>query len=227
MAQIDSEKKLILITIVYFGPPGCGKKTWVRYIHDNARNPESLIQKSFENESSLSFAWDYWEGAKIEGYSHIFQFRTCSFDMDDKHPARSKILCDADGLVFIADSFNENADQNSLYFNEMIRQLRSFGVDVTDGNAEANESISTLVSNKITNLRILKVPLVIAYNKRDLPQCASIAELKKILAFNNACKFEAIGKEGCGTYGTFKDLEHRIIDGIHNRKGLLELIDRD
>ncbi|MDX2242407.1 MAG: hypothetical protein NW224_17110 [Leptolyngbyaceae cyanobacterium bins.302] len=203
MAQIDLERKLIRISIVYFGPPGCGKETWVRFIHDNARNSESLIEKNYANESSISFTWDPWQGIKIEGFSHIFQFRTCSFDMSDKYPERSAILSEADGLVFIADSFIENANQNSLYFNEMMRQLRSFGADVTDGNAEASESISTLVSNKISNLRILKVPLVIAYNKRDSPHCASMAELEKTLTFNNACKFEAIGREGLGTHGTF------------------------
>ena len=225
MAQIDFKREMIFLNIVYFGAPGCGKRTWVRFMHDNAGNSEAIIEESLENESSMSFAWDPWGGIKIEGFSHVFNFRTCSFDMDDRPPSRSKILGEADGLVFIADSLMENVNQTSLYFNEMIRQLRSFGVDVTDGNAEANESIPNLVSDKISNLQISKVPLVIAYNKRDLPHCASMAELDKTLAFNSACKFEAIGKEGFGTYGTFKYLEHRIIDGMHQRKGLLELID--
>ena len=217
MAQIDLKKKLILINIIYFGPPRCGKKTWVRYIHENARNPESLIEKSFENESSLCFLWYPWDGLKIDGFHHVFQFQSCSFDMDGKHPLSSKILCQADGLVFIAESLKENSDQNSRYFNEMIRQLRSFGVEVTDGNAQANERISSLDSTKVFDLRILKVPLVIVYNKRDLQDCVSKAELDETLPFNSACRFEAIAKEGLGIYGTFKDLEHRIINGIHHR----------
>lgn len=217
MAQIDLKKKLILINIIYFGPPRCGKKTWVRYIHENARNPESLVEKSFENESSLYFLWDPWDGQKIEGFHHVFQFQSCSFDMDDKYPVSSKILCEADGLAFIAESLKENSYQNSRYFNEMIRQLGSVGVEVTDGNAQANERISSLKSTTVFNLRILKVPLVIAYNKRDMQDCASTAELDENLPFSSACRFEAIAKDGLGIFGTFKDLEHRIINGIHHR----------
>ena len=72
---------------------------------------------------------------------------------------------------------------------------------------------------------------MLVYNKVDQLDRRPRTDLDKDLVIGGVPTFESIGKDGSGTFGPFKSLEHRVIDGIHRRKswweGLVEPVGRD
>jgi hypothetical protein len=99
------------------------------------------------------------------------------------HNATRKIVLQgADGIAFIADS--------------RVAQTR--------GN---NESFANLKQNlKDNGLSFNDIALVIQFNKRDLPEVRSDAEIKKIATKGKEPVYTAVALEGQGVAETFKGL---------------------
>ena len=62
-----------------------------------------------------------------------------------------------------------------------------------------------------------KVPLVLQYNKRDLPNIASVSELHALLNHRNVPELEASALTGAGVFETLKSIIRLIL--IDLKKG--------
>src|SRR5262249_20779495 len=116
-------------------------------------------------------------------------FRTSSFSFRIKvytvpgqpvHEATRKVvLAGADGVVFVADSSPDQTDANRAAWQNMIANLHAFALD--------------------------KIPIVVQYNKRDLPSRVPIGQVDR---FGNPSRsvLEAQAKDGIGVVQTFFEI---------------------
>src|ERR1700737_3098890 len=94
--------------------------------------------------------------------------------------SRKLILKGVDGVVFVADS----------------------QIERTEANVESVENLRTNLGEQ--GYALDKIPYVIQYNKRDLPNVASVEELRQMLNPTNVPDFEAVARTGVGVFDTLK-----------------------
>jgi len=107
--------------------------------------------------------------------------------------SRKLILKGIDGVCFIADSQEERFDAN-------IESLENLRINLNEQGYELD-----------------KLPYVIQYNKRDLPNAMTVAELNKSLNPTGVPEFEGVATTGVGVFDTLKMLAKQVLAEL--RKG--------
>jgi signal recognition particle receptor subunit beta len=87
------------------------------------------------------------------------------------------------------------------------------------GRIEANqESVENLRTNLAEQGYSLdKIPYVVQYNKRDLPEIASVEELRELLNPTGVPDFEGVARTGVGVFDTLKAVAKLVLTEL--RKG--------
>jgi signal recognition particle receptor subunit beta len=78
-----------------------------------------------------------------------------------------------------------------------------------DANVEAIENLETNL--KTQGYDLSAIPYVLQLNKRDLPNVASVDEMKKLLAKKNEPIFEAVAAKGPGVFETLKGVAKLVL----------------
>jgi len=102
--------------------------------------------------------------------------------------SRKLILKGLDGVVFVADSQAERMEENLQSMENLKKNLEQQGYDIKD------------------------IPLVIQYNKRDLPNALPISELRSALNKYNSIDFEGTASEGKGVFESLRTVSKSIIN---------------
>jgi signal recognition particle receptor subunit beta len=181
MSFINYSSREINCKIVYYGPGLCGKTTNLQYIY-RRMNPEArgkMISLATETERTLFFDFLPLSLGEVRGFKTRFHLYTVPGQVF-YDASRRLILRGVDGVVFCADS-----------------QLTRI-----DANLESLENLRVNLEEQGYNPG--KIPLVIQYNKRDLPNIASVAELHALLNQRNVPEFEAAATAGMGVFETLK-----------------------
>src|ERR1700748_355624 len=112
------------------------------------------------------------------------------------------------------------------FFSDASRRLILKGVDgvcfVADSQVGRIEANQESVENLRTNLAeqgysLDKIPYVIQYNKRDLPEIASVEELRQMLNPTTVPDFEGVARTGVGVFDTLKAVAKLVLTEL--RKG--------
>jgi signal recognition particle receptor subunit beta len=189
MALINYASREINSKIVYYGPGLGGKTTNIKYIFAKL-NPEikgKLISLATELDRTLFFDFLPVDLGTIRGFKTRFHLYTVPGQVF-YNASRKLILKGADGIVFVADSQIERYDENIESFENMNDNLQTY------------------------NLTLDRVPLIIQYNKRDLPNITSVEELQKVLNPQNKFPFfEAVASQGIGVFETLKEVCKRVL----------------
>ena len=194
MSFINYSSREINCKIVYYGPGLCGKTTNLQYIFKRM-NPESrgkMISLATETERTLFFDFLPLSLGEIRGFKTRFHLYTVPGQVF-YDASRRLILRGVDGVVFCADSQLTRMDANVESLENLRINLREQGYD---GD---------------------RMPLVLQYNKRDLPQVASVSELHALLNYRNSPEFEAVAPTGTGVFETLKAIIKLIL--IDLKKG--------
>jgi mutual gliding-motility protein MglA len=189
MPHINYRDKEITFKIVYYGPGMSGKTTNLKYIHavlEHGRRGEMIVLDT-EQERTLFFDFFPLELGQIEGYSIRFNMYTVPGQVFYE-ASRRLILEGADGVVFVADSQEDRLDENLESFGMLQSSLADFGVDWK------------------------RFPLVLQYNKRDLPQPLPLGILEVKLGLNGIPIFEAVATEGRGVMDTIRMTSRQVIE---------------
>lgn len=181
MSFINYASREINCKLVYYGPGLCGKTTNLQYIYKKV-NPDSrgkLISLATETERTLFFDFLPLELGTIRGFKTRFHLYTVPGQVF-YDASRKLILKGADGVVFVADSQAERMESNI-------------------------ESLSNLEGNLAEQgMNLDKIPLVLQYNKRDLPNIVPLEELQQALNHRNVPWYEAVAPQGIGVFETLK-----------------------
>jgi signal recognition particle receptor subunit beta len=194
MSFINYSAKEINCKIVYYGPGLCGKTTNLNYIYKKAR-PESkgkMISLATETDRTLFFDFLPLALGEIKGFKTRFHLYTVPGQIF-YDASRKLILKGVDGIVFVADSQVERMDANMESFDNMKLNLQEQGYSLD------------------------KIPYVIQYNKRDIPNCVPVAEMKKVLNVDGVPDFESCAIEGSGVFDTLKSVIKLVL--VELRKG--------
>ncbi len=189
MALINYASREINCKIVYYGPGLGGKTTNIKYIFSKL-NPEikgKLISLATELDRTLFFDFLPVDLGTIKGFKTRFHLYTVPGQVF-YNASRKLILKGVDGLVFVGDSQIERYDENIESFQNMLDNLQSY------------------------NLSLDRIPLVMQYNKRDLPNITPVAELQKVLNPKEAYPFfEAVATQGIGVFETLKEICKKVL----------------
>ena len=188
MSFINYSSREINCKIVYYGPGLCGKTTNLQYIY-NKTNPEAkgkMISLATETERTLFFDFLPLSLGEIRGFKTRFHLYTVPGQVF-YDASRKLILKGVDGVVFVADSQIERMEANL----ESVENLR---VNLAEQGYDLN-----------------KVPYVVQYNKRDLPNTATVEELHRLINPKGVPEFQAVAPTGVGVFDTLKAVAKLVL----------------
>ena len=181
MVFFNTSTRELTAKIVYYGPGLGGKTTNLKVLHERLEpgTAGEMVQLSTENDRTIYFDLMPVELGDIKGYRIRFQLTTVP-GQTAFNETRRVVLKGADGIVFVADS------QWTLLPKNM-------------------ESWQSLGENLAANsLALETMPVVIQFNKRDLPDILSVEAMQEALGFSGYPHVEAVASEGRGVTETFK-----------------------
>ena len=188
MSFINHNAKEIHCKIVYYGPSLGGKTTNIQRVYQKTANEEksNLMTLNTDVERTLFFDFLPLNIGEIRGYKTRFHLYTVPGQVV-YDASRKLILKGLDGVIFVADSQAERMDENIESLRNLETNLRQQGYDIRD------------------------IPLLVQYNKRDLPNVASIAEMRTALNLYNSPDMEASANDGRGVFESLKTVSKSII----------------
>jgi hypothetical protein len=181
VAQVDFAERQLTLKLVYYGPPLSGKTSNLRALHGKVDklNRGRLMTLDTRDDRTLFFDLlpIFFRIGTTGGSSFSFRIKVYTVPGQPVHEATRKVvLAGADGVVFVADSRPEERDANRASWGSLAANLKALGLD--------------------------HLPIVVQYNKRDLPGCTPVAELDH---FDDPARpvTEATAKTGVGVIETF------------------------
>lgn len=201
MANINLKNKEIECKIVYYGPGRCGKTTNLEYIFKTFRKQAigDMVSANTEGDRTLFFDFLPLGIGKIRDYDVRLQLYTVPGQVKYSS-TRKMVLREVDGLVFVADSLKVRREKNMLSLKDLHQNLKEYG------------------------LNILKIPLVMQHNKRDLAKqgipLMSISQMEKDL--NRQLKvpyFPASAINGDGVGDTLKMCIKLTLQSVKKQMG--------
>jgi mutual gliding-motility protein MglA len=181
MALINVAAREIHGKIVYYGPGLCGKTTNLQYIHGKipTGTKGDLLSIATETERTLFFDFLPLDLGKVHGFTIRFHLYTVPGQVLYER-TRIAVLNGADGVVFVADAQRDRLQDN-------LQSLRELAQNVT-----------------AQGKRFLDFPLVMQYNKMDLPTSLPVPVLDRYLNTIKVPRFEATAVNGAGVFETLR-----------------------
>jgi len=190
MSLVNFTAREITCKIVYYGPGRSGKTTNLQYVY--GRVPESrrgrMVSLATQTDRTLFFDFLPLELGSISGFTTKFQLYTVP-GQSYYNATRKLVLQGADGVVFVADSQSRQLDENIESFQDLHANLAEQGVDPRT------------------------MPLVVQYNKQDLPKglILPVAELSDAINFRDVPEFAADALHGPGVFETLRGISEIVL----------------
>ena len=196
MVQINFAQKSVTVKIVYYGPGMSGKTTNLEIVHQRAPDGSrgDLTSISTDGDRTLFFDFMPLDLGTVAGMKTQFQIYTVPGQVY-YNSTRKLVLQGVDGVIFVADSSASMMEEN-------LESLRNLHENLTEYGKE-----------------FATMPMVIQYNKRDLPDALPVAELESALNPTGRPSFEGVANTGQGVFPTLKALAALVLDSIHQKSG--------
>jgi mutual gliding-motility protein MglA len=180
--------------VVYYGPGLCGKTTNLHYIYKHTAGDSRGEMVSLETETDRTLFFDLLpiDVGTIAGFSTRIQLYTVPGQVF-YNTTRKLVLKGVDGVVFVADSQRAMVQANQDSFRNLEENLAEMGL--------SSDSL----------------PLVLQYNKRDLPDILSVDEMNAALNRNGWLHFESSAVAGHGVFETLKGISKLTLLSLKKR----------
>ena len=155
MSMINYASREINCKLVYYGPGLGGKTTNLEHVYGKV-SPDArgkMVSLATETERTLFFDFLPVDLGTIRGFKTRFHLYTVPGQVY-YNASRKLILKGVDGIVFVADSQVERMEANIESMQNLYDNMSEYGYNLT------------------------KIPFVVQYNKRDLPNASPIADLE-------------------------------------------------
>ena len=196
MSLVNYSTREITSKIVYYGPGRSGKTTNLQYIYGQV--PEErrgrMVSLATETDRTLFFDFLPLDLGTISGFQTRFQLYTVPGQVY-YDATRKLVLQGADGVVFVADSQRAQAEENVESFRNLQVNLLEQGVDPR------------------------QIPIVLQYNKRDLPDVMSVEEMDDLLNYRDLPRYEARALAGAGVFDTLRGISEQVLRRLSQRFG--------
>jgi signal recognition particle receptor subunit beta len=166
-----------------------GKTTNLQYVHGKVPTSTrgDLISLATEADRTLYFDFLPINIGTINGFQAKFQLYTVPGQVY-YNATRKLVLRGVDGVVFVADSQPDKMDENIESLANLVDNLQEYGYDIDE------------------------LPMVIQYNKRDLPGVLTVEELNNRINTREMPHFEASAVTGTGVFDTLKFIIKMVLE---------------
>lgn len=193
MSLVNFAAREITCKVVYYGPGRSGKTTNLQYVHERvpAVRRGQMISLATQGDRTLFFDFLPLDLGTISGFTTKFQLYTVP-GQSYYRATRKLVLQGADGVVFVADSQTRRHEENLDSLRDLQENLLEQGVDIRH------------------------LPLVIQYNKQDLPGELIMTPdaLDDALNFRGAPSFGADALRGVGVFETLKGVAELVLQRL-------------
>ena len=188
MSLINYSSREINCKVVYYGPGLGGKTTNIQYVYDKLA-PDTkgkLVTLATEMDRTLFFDFLPLELGEVKGFKTRFHLYTVPGQVY-YNASRKLILRGVDGIVFVADSSEARFDANIESIYNLHDNLKEFDLDIG------------------------KIPFVMQWNKRDMPDALPLPDLEEELNSEGYDSFEAVAVKGDGVFDTLKCVAKQVL----------------
>jgi signal recognition particle receptor subunit beta len=195
MVLFNYSTRELTAKIVYYGPGLCGKTTNLQYIYDSLPDnvkKGKMLSLATKTDRTLFFDFLPIELGTIRGMKTRVQLYTVPGQVF-YNSTRKLVLKGADGVVFVADSQAKMIEADSESYKNLEDNLREMGI------------------------RIDEIPLVMQFNKRDLPNLSSVEEMNTNINRHNAPFYEAVATTGIGVEDTLKAITKLVLNNLASK----------
>ena len=197
--QLDFTARELTIKLVYYGPALSGKTTNLQALHA-ASSPEAtgrLMTLETRDDRTLFFDLLPLTFGSEKGLSVRLKVFTVPGQVIHAS-TRRLVLQGADGVVFVADSRAAETEHNAESFRDLRENLRQNGLNTK------------------------QLPLVLQFNKRDLPNVRTESELSELAAQGKEPVYLAVATKGVGVVDTFIGLLYLTWQTLDVRHAFVE-----
>ena len=180
--------------VVYYGPGLCGKTTNLQFIYGHTSQDSRGEMVSLETEADRTLFFDLLpiDVGSIAGFNTRIQLYTVPGQVF-YNTTRKLVLKGVDGVVFVADSQRPMLQAN-------LESLKNLQINLEE-----------------MNLTVESMPIVLQYNKRDLPDVCSIEEMEAALNPHGWPSFGASAVTGQGVFETLKGISKLTLLNLKKR----------
>lgn len=188
MSVIDPRKREVQLKLVYYGMGLSGKTTNLVHLHRNVLGEDKSEFLSIATEGERTLFFDYLpvDLGTIRG----FRLRVKTYTVPGQSMyaiTRSTVLNGADGVVMVVDSGAGKLEENRASYVELRQNLER------------------------QRRKWATFPVVMQYNKRDLPDAIPVAVLDRELNQRHDPAFEAIASQGIGVFESFREITRLVV----------------
>ncbi|HEX7938638.1 MAG TPA: GTPase domain-containing protein [Gemmatimonadaceae bacterium] len=190
MSLVNYQTREITCKIVYYGPGRSGKTTNLHFIYGQVPDDRKgkMVSLATQTDRTLFFDFLPLDLGTISGFTTRFQLYTVPGQVYYQ-ATRKLVLQGADGVVFVADSQARQLQENIESFQDLHQNLSEQDVDPRS------------------------IPLVIQYNKQDLPKdlILTTAELSDAVNFRGVPDHPADALHGPGVFETLRGISELVL----------------
>mgnify|MGYP003580980639 CR=1 FL=1 len=190
MSLVNYATREITCKIVYYGPGRSGKTTNLHYVYGQVPEDRKgkMVSLATQTDRTLFFDFLPLDLGTISGFTTKFQLYTVPGQVYYQ-TTRKLVLQGADGVVFVADSQARQLEENIESYQDLHANLAEQGIDARS------------------------VPLVIQYNKQDLPSHLTLttSELSDAINFRGVPEFGADALHGPGVFETLRAIAELVL----------------
>ena len=191
MVVVSYSGREINAKIVYYGPGLSGKTTNLEKIYDSVpeTNRGRMVSMKTQTDRTLFFDLLPLDLGDLQGMKTRLLLYTVPGQVY-YNATRKLVLKGVDAVVFVADSAADKMAENRESYANLEQNLKAYGIDIKT------------------------IPLVLQYNKRDLPTALPVPELNRELNRLNVPYYEAQAANGIGVFETLRGVSKLLLAKI-------------
>ncbi|MHC4600212.1 MAG: GTP-binding protein [Planctomycetota bacterium] len=196
MVQVNFARRQVNCKIVYYGPGMSGKTTNLEMVYEKApeKSKGQLTSIATEGDRTLFFDFLPLNLGNVAGLQTKFQLYTVPGQVY-YNSTRKLVLRGADGVIFVADSQKKMISENRKSLINLAENLAEYDIDIRE------------------------IPVVLQWNKRDMPDVSPVEVLEKKLNPLKWPSFEAVAVKGEGVFPTLKALSALVLKNLNKEFG--------
>ncbi len=188
---IDSSNGTVKFKIVYHGVAMSGKTTNIEHLAKRS----GLDLLSFDTKEDRTLVFDFMtKQVRVDGFTLTFSIYTVPGQNIYKD-IRKLVMRGADAVVFVVDSSERRLSENKSFIKTLEEDLRMYGKDLEG------------------------TPIVVQYNKRDLPDALPIDVLQREVSIPGKRSTEAVAVQGKGVEETFNLIVEELMSKFKKMVG--------
>jgi hypothetical protein len=190
MAYINYAQREIQLKIVFYGCGFCGKTTNLQALYQMLETTQKsdLVSIATGGDRTLFFDFMSLKTPTLRNFTVRFQLYTVP-GQAMYSGTRQLVLRGADGVVFCVDSSWDRIPDNIEAWADLLKNL------------------------ELNKINPAQIPIVIQYNKRDLPDAADLEYLEFVINNNETHypSFEAVASTGYGVLETLNTIARMLM----------------